>query len=173
MKGRPKGERAARERSGPPSGKRSAPRDRSGPPTGVRSPSRDRFGAPGGARSAPRDRSGPPTGERSGPRARAAQQRTFGDPYQRAERPARERLTAPGGAGIRLDPDVARVFRDSESVNEALRLVLRLARLAGGRPPAFDRGPPGERRGPPRGPRPGPAPRATEAAAPRFEDFDE
>lgn len=77
------------------------------------------------------------TGPRSGPRARAAQQRTFDNPYQRAQRPARdsaprERLSAP--AAIRLDPDVARVFRDAESVNEALRLVMRLARFAGGRP---------------------------------------
>lgn len=77
------------------------------------------------------------TSTRSGPRARAAQQRSFDNPYQRAQRPARdaaprERLSAP--AAIRLDPDVARVFRDAESVNEALRLVMRLARFAGGRP---------------------------------------
>jgi len=93
-----------------------------------------------------KDRRGPPTGTRTGPRARAAQERTFGNPYQRAERPGRagaprERLhTAPAGS-IRLDPDVARVFRDSESVNEALRMVMRLARFAGGRPP----GPPRDR----------------------------
>ena len=36
-----------------------------------------------------KDRGGPPTGSRTGPRARAFQQRTFGDPYQRAERPER------------------------------------------------------------------------------------
>ena len=107
-----------------------------------------------------------PAGTRSGPRARAAMDRKFGaaratprdfnraDPYQRAERPPRvdpardtpfgERLRAPARDGaISLDPDVARVFRDSEAVNEALRMVIRLARLAGGspRPPArgFDR----------------------------------
>ena len=39
-----------------------------------------------------------------------------------------------------LDPDVARVFRDSEAVNEALRLVIRLARtVGGGVRPAFNR----------------------------------
>jgi len=37
-----------------------------------------------------------------------------------------------GGGGIVLDPDVARAFRTSEAVNEALRLVIRLARMAGG-----------------------------------------
>jgi len=128
-----------------------------------------------------------PAGTRSGPRARAAMDRKFGaarakpgefnraDPYQRAERPPRlggtvrdasfgERLRAPTRDGaIALDPDVARVFRDSEAVNEALRMVIRLARLAGGgpRPPArsFDRAgtgaPPRPRTGPPGGrPRP-------------------
>lgn len=100
-----------------------------------------------------------PAGTRTGPRARAAQDRKFGDarsrgsnrgdPYQRADRPPRprpdrdapygERLLAPArGAGITLDPDVARVFRDSDAVNEALRLVIRLARSVGGGPrPAF------------------------------------
>ncbi|MBL8114513.1 MAG: hypothetical protein JNK60_16655 [Acidobacteria bacterium] len=29
---------------------------------------------------------------------------------------------------VRLDPDVAKVFRDSEAVNQALRLLLNLAR---------------------------------------------
>jgi hypothetical protein len=128
-----------------------------------------------------------PAGTRSGPRARAAMDRKFGaarakpgdfnraDPYQRAERPPRsggavrdasfgERLRAPARDGaIALDPDVGRVFRDSEAVNEALRMVIRLARLAGGgsRPPArsFDRAgtgaPPRSRSGPPGGrPRP-------------------
>ncbi len=105
-----------------------------------------------------------PAGTRSGPRARAAQDRKFGavrakpraftrdDPYQRAERPPRlspardapphgERLRAPARDGaIALDPDVARVFRDSEAVNEALRLVIRLARtIGGGARPAFNR----------------------------------
>ena len=141
-----------------------------------------------------RDRDAP-AGTRSGPRARAAQDRKFGaarakprdsgsaDPYQRAERPPRagparapysERLRAPAREGaIALDPDVARVFRDSEAVNEALRLVIRLARTVGGgaRPPSsFDRprtgasgarfGPPsgaGARSGPPSGPRSRPA----------------
>ena len=132
-----------------------------------------------------RDRDAP-AGTRSGPRARAVMDRKFGaarakpddfnraDPYQRAERPTRsgpargapvgERLRAPARDGsIVLDPDVARVFRDSEAVNEALRMVIRLARIAGGgpRPPArsFDRAGPGappRRTGPPR-PRPGPA----------------
>ena len=94
---------------------------------------------------------------------RDAQDRKFGaarakprdfsraDPYQRAERPPRpgpardtpfgERLRAPvRNGGIALDPDVARVFRDSEAVNEALRLVIRLARtVGGGVRPAFNR----------------------------------
>jgi len=124
-----------------------------------------------------------PAGTRSGPRARAAQDRKFGaarsgprdptraDPYQRADRPARpgpardasaERLRAPvRSAGIELDPDVARVFRDSEAVNEALRMVIRLARLAGGSPrPAFnsDRPRPGPRSGAPSRPRTGAPP---------------
>jgi hypothetical protein len=106
-----------------------------------------------------KDRRGPPTGGRTGPRARALQERGF-DPYQHAERPARtgpprDRLHAPAAGAIRLDPDVARVFRDSESVNEALRLVLRLARLAGGRPPSAPRARPDsfrDRGGPPRRP---------------------
>jgi hypothetical protein len=118
------------------------------------------------------DRRGPPTGTRTGPRARAAQERGYGDPYQRTERPPRagpprERLSAASGRAVQLDPDVARVFRDATSVNEALRAVIRLARLAGGRPsgpprarPTFsdrDSGPRrrerGERPGAPRGPR--------------------
>ena len=41
--------------------------------------------------------------------------------------------------GIVLDPDVARVFRDSEAVNEALRMVIRLARTVGGSRPPFAR----------------------------------
>ena len=32
------------------------------------------------------------------------------------------------GESIRLEPDVARVFRDTESVNEALRFLIRIAR---------------------------------------------
>jgi hypothetical protein len=51
-------------------------------------------------------------------------------------------------AVVTLEPDVARAFRTSEAVNEALRLVLRLARFASPRP-AFDRDRPG---------RPGPFP---------------
>ena len=120
-----------------------------------------------------------PAGTRSGPRARAAQDRKFGgaragprdfsraDPYQRAERPSRpapmrdspygERLRTPVRDGaIALDPDVARVFRDSEAVNEALRMVIRLARTVGGGPrPAFNRtgAPGGPRSGPPSGAR--------------------
>lgn len=122
---------------------------------------------------------------RTGPRARAAQERKFSDPYARAERPPRgprtggfdrtggegERRPAARPAVITLDPDVARVFRDSETVNEALRIVMRLARFGGARPafnrerpaPAFGAGRgasprgerpqgerPQERRGPPR-----------------------
>ena len=103
---------------------------------------------------------------RSGPRARATQDRKFGqardagrnDPYQRAERPPRaearpayqgfqQRLRVPASGAIALDPDVARVFHDSESVNEALRLVIRLARaVGGGGRPSFNRsGAPGAR----------------------------
>ena len=122
-----------------------------------------------------------PAGTRSGPRARAAQDRKFSaarskprdfgsaDPYQRTARPPRpgtareapfgERLRAPvRDGGIALDPDVARVFRDSEAVNEALRLVIRLARTVGGgaRPTSsFDRPRTGAgaRSGPPSGAR--------------------
>jgi hypothetical protein len=124
-----------------------------------------------------KDRRGPPTGTRTGPRARAAQARTFGDPFKRAERPARgeaprERMHAPVSGAIRLDPDVARVFRDSESVNEALRMVIRLAKLGSGRPP----GPPRDRPPAFRERTPGP-PRRTERGdrpqgprKPRFEE---
>lgn len=134
-----------------------------------------------------RDDRGPPTGTRTGPRARATQDRKYGDPYQRAARPfaeapPRERLSAPAAGSVRLDPDVARVFRDPEAVNEVLRMVIRMARLVGGRPasPPRDRpaGPPRERApsfrerspgGPPRresrGDRPSGPPRR-----PRFED---
>ncbi len=128
------------------------------------------------------------TSTRTGPRARAAQERKFTDPYAKAERPARapraagfergegegERRPAARSAVITLDADVARVFRDSETVNEALRMVMRLARFGGSRP-AFNRDRPApafaDRRGPPRGERPQerrgpPGPRA--ARAPRF-----
>jgi hypothetical protein len=118
-----------------------------------------------------RPRSEEPTGTRTGPRARAAQERKFNDPYAKAERPARApraggfsrtegddaRRPAARPAVITLDADVARVFRDSETVNEALRTVMRLARFAGSRP-AFNRDRPApafaDRRGPPRGDRP-------------------
>ncbi|MGH6622771.1 MAG: hypothetical protein ACREBN_02310 [Burkholderiaceae bacterium] len=112
-------------------------------------------------------RGGPTTGSRTGPRARAAQDQWFSDPYKRGERPDRPvrddgprapRLrSAPmggggggGGGAIVLDPDVARAFRTSEAVNEALRLVIRLARVAGGgggaaRPAPFRDRPAGER----------------------------
>lgn len=129
-----------------------------------------------------KERRGPPVGTRTGPRARALQDRTLGSPYQRAERPARgerpvrgeaprERMHVPSAGTIRLDPDVARVFRDSESVNEALRLVMRLARFAGGRPPGppRDRAPSfRERSGPPRRPERGDRP--PPSRKPRFDE---
>jgi len=144
-------------------------------PSGSYAPPR---GRPRSAPSSPAPRDA--TGTRTGPRARAAQQRSFDNPYQRAQRPSRdaaprERLSAP--AAIRLDPDVARVFRDAESVNEALRLVMRLARFAGGRPS----GPPREytpRSFGPRDDRPARPPRerrgagdqAPETDGPRFDE---
>src|SRR5512137_2625244 len=118
-----------------------------------------------------RPRSEEATGTRTGPRARAAQERKFADPYAKAERPARApraggfarpegddaRRPSARPAVITLDADVARVFRESETVNEALRMVMRLARFAGSRP-AFNRDRPApafaDRRGPPRGDRP-------------------
>ena len=118
-----------------------------------------------------RPRSEEPTGTRTGPRARAAQERKFTDPYAKAERPARApraggftrtegddaRRPSARPAVITLDADVARVFRDSETVNEALRMVMRLARFGGSRP-VFNRDRPApafaDRRGPPRGDRP-------------------
>ena len=123
-----------------------------------------------------KERRGPPTGTRTGPRARALQDRTLGNPYQRAERPARgeaprERMHVAAAGAIRLEPDVARVFRDSESVNEALRLVMRLARFAGGRPPGppRDRAPSfRERSGPPRRPERGDRP--PPSRKPRFDE---
>jgi hypothetical protein len=100
-----------------------------------------------------KDRSAPPASTRTGPRARAAQERKFADPYAHADRPARFGPRAEGAAPrrsavITLDPDVARVFRNSEAVNEALRLVMRLARFGGGTAASFNR----DR------PRPSPAP---------------
>lgn len=123
-----------------------------------------------------RDRRGPPTGSRTGPRARAAQERGYGDPYQRAERPGREgppreRMSAPASGPIRLDPDVARVFRDAESVNEALRSLIRVARMAGGRPSGPPRGRPpfrGRDSAPPAR-RQDPRPRPAGPRKPRFE----
>jgi hypothetical protein len=143
-----------------------------------------------------RPRAEAPVSTRTGPRARAAEERKFNDPYARAERPARparagtpprrdgDRDQKPAGrsAVITLDADVARVFRDSETVNEALRIVMRLARFGGARPAFRDRPAGGERpaagfagprsapRGAPRGERPQerrgpPGPRA-----PRFKD---
>ena len=118
-----------------------------------------------------RPRTDESTGTRTGPRARAAQERKFSDPYAKADRPARPpraggfgrtegdetRRPAARPAVITLDADVARVFRDSDTVNEALRTVIRLARFAGSRP-AFNRERPApafaDRRGPPKGDRP-------------------
>ena len=137
-----------------------------------------------------RPRSDEPSSTRTGPRARAAQERKYNDPYARAERPARparptrsagferaegagERRPAARSAVITLDPDVARVFRDSETVNEALRIVMRLARFGGSRP-AFSRDRPappfGEKRGPPRGERPQESRGPPRPRAPRFKE---
>ncbi len=122
-----------------------------------------------------KDRRGPPTGTRTGPRARATQARDFGDPFKRAARPdrdetPRERLHVPAGAGIRLDPDVARVFRDSGAVNEALRLVIRLGRLVGGRPAGPPRGPSFRDRPTGAAPRYGNTDRPPRPRKPRFEE---
>jgi hypothetical protein len=134
-----------------------------------------------------RPRSDEPTGTRTGPRARAAQERKFTDPYAKSERPARapraggfsrtegEEVRRPAArpAVITLDADVARVFRDSETVNEALRMVMRLARFAGSRP-AFNRERPApafaDRRGPPRGDRPQERRAPPRPRTPRFKE---
>ena len=135
-----------------------------------------------------RPRPAEPASTRTGPRARAAQERKFTDPYARAERPARgprpagfdrtggegDRRPAARPAVITLDPDVARVFRDSETVNEALRMVMRLARFGGPRP-AFNRDRPapafGAGRGaPPRGDRPQERRGPPRPRAPRFKE---
>jgi hypothetical protein len=117
--------------------------DRPPPRTGDRPPPR------GGDRPPPRY-ARKPSGEAS----------TYGDPYQRAERPARSvrpardfsergpRTESRGGRSDRgehaerggrsftvtLDPDVARVFRGDASVNKALRLVLQLMQVVQGPP---------------------------------------
>lgn len=138
--------------------------------------------APAGTRSGPRARAAQDrkfgavrSGSRDGNRG-STRDLTRNDPYQRADRPVRpgpardapyaERLRAPArSAGIALDPDVARVFRDSEAVNEALRMVIRLARLAGGSArPSFSSDRP--RSGPPSGPRSGPPSRPRAGAPP-------
>jgi hypothetical protein len=136
---------------------------------------------------AKRPRSDEPTGTRTGPRARAAQERKFTDPYAKAERPARasraggfsrtegddSRRPSARPAVITLDADVARVFRDSETVNEALRMVMRLARFGGGRP-AFNRERPApafaDRRGPTRSDRPQERRGPPRSRAPRFKE---
>ena len=94
------------------------------------------------------EKKGPPAvGTRTGPRARAVQERKFANPYMHAERPGSFGPRAEGGsrsAVVTLDPDVARVFRSSEAVNEVLRIVMRLSRFGAGsgfpsdrpRPPA-------------------------------------
>lgn len=115
------------------------------------------------------EKKGPPAvGTRTGPRARAAQERKFANPYVHAERPARfgprtegaprteggpRTQGGPRSAVVTLDPDVARVFRTSEVVNEVLRIVMRLSRFGGSSGFARDRPrPPTERfaRGQPR-----------------------
>lgn len=96
----------------------------------------------------------------------------YGNPYERAQRPARgeDGEAARGGRSftVNLDPDVARVFRGDASVNKALRLVLQLMQVVEG---------PG-----PRGERPAPRPRtgyqgSDEARGftrkPRFGDDDD
>jgi hypothetical protein len=97
-----------------------------------------------------KDRGAPPASTRTGPRARAAQERRFADPYAHAERPARfsrDEAAPRRSAVITLDPDVARVFRNSEAVNEVLRLVMRLARFGAGTAP-FNRDRPRPRSAP-------------------------
>lgn len=61
---------------------------------------------------------------------------TYGDPYQRAQRPQRVRGEDSHARGftVTLDPDVARVFRGDASVNKALRLVIQLMEIAAPRP---------------------------------------
>jgi hypothetical protein len=61
---------------------------------------------------------------------------SYGDPYQRAQRPRPERGEAGQARGftVTLDPDVARVFRGDASVNKALRLVIQLMEVAAPRP---------------------------------------
>jgi hypothetical protein len=96
----------------------------------------------------------------------------YGNPYERAQRPARaeDGEAARGGRSftVNLDPDVARVFRGDASVNKALRLVLQLMQVVEG---------PG-----PRGERPAPRPRTGYqgsdeargfARKPRFVDDDD
>lgn len=128
----------------PPAGTRSGPRARA---------AQDRkFGDARARSGGPRAAPSRPDSKWAGPR-RADSSRA--DPYQRADRPTRpdrdaapgERLSAPtriaGSTGIVLEADVARVFRDSDAVNEALRMVIRLARMTGGAPrPAFNRSAP-------------------------------
>jgi hypothetical protein len=41
-----------------------------------------------------------------------------------------------GGAVVRLEPDVAEVFPDAESVNEALRFLIRITKE--NKPPIYD-----------------------------------
>jgi len=117
--------------------------------------------APGGTRSGPRARAA--QDRKFGEVRSRSRDPSRADPYQRADRPPRpgparaglvrpgpartapegERLRAPSPVNVALDPDVARVFRDSEAVNEALRMVIRLARSVGSAPrPAFNRAAP-------------------------------
>jgi hypothetical protein len=96
-------------------------------------PARGEFTKP---RSYPREgtegarASRPPSRFRSEPRSD-----DYGDPYQPARRPPREREAGGRGFTVNLDPDVARVFRGDASVNKALRLVMQLMQVVQGPPP--------------------------------------
>lgn len=90
------------------------------------------------------------------PRGEAAAERptrsTYGDPYERAQRPRRDDAAgesrAPArGFTVTLDPDVARVFRGDASVNKALRLVLQMMQVVEGPAPRGDRPAPRARAG--------------------------
>ncbi|GMU44969.1 MAG: hypothetical protein AMXMBFR52_22520 [Burkholderiales bacterium] len=103
-----------------------------------------KFGSKGGAARDARDERPPRKPFRRDEAGAAARSRppasreSYGDPYQRAQRPRPERgeTSQARGFTVTLDPDVARVFRGDASVNKALRLVIQLMEVAAPRPRA-------------------------------------
>lgn len=131
------------------------------------------FGKPRGAAAGG---FGKPRGERPPSRFRSEERTEFGDPYQPAKRPPRDRDEVGGRSfTVNLDPDVARVFRGDASVNKALRLVMQLMQVVQGPPRPSYGARDGDREGgrPPRRPYQGSAEERGFERKPRFDPDEE